>query len=147
MATDGHGLRDLIIRHGWTRMDTVFCPRKFRVFRGHPCQNKERKMENEFEVTVRQTLVKTTSVFTDAVHECVERDYDATTGRYEYASSVEPDCDLEELFAEQQRSPLEIIRCCEQICKELLSEGRRRCAKVDLADLRIDCEYWEEERG
>ena len=24
MDTDGHGLRDLIIRHGWTRMDTVF---------------------------------------------------------------------------------------------------------------------------
>ena len=39
-------------------------------------------MENEFEVTVRQTLVKTASVFTDAVHECVERDYDATTGGY-----------------------------------------------------------------
>ena len=104
-------------------------------------------MENEFEVTVRQTLVKTTSVFTDAVHDCVERDYDATTGRYEYSSSAEPDCDLEELFAEQQRSPLEIIRCCEQICKQLLSEGRRRCAKVDLAELRIDCENWEEERS
>ena len=103
-------------------------------------------MENEFEVTVRQTLTKTTSVFTDAVHECVERDYDATTGRYEYTSSAEPDCDLMELFAEQQRSALEIIRCCEQICKELLSEGRRRCAKVDLAELRQDCEYWEEER-
>ena len=24
MDTDRHGLRDLIIRHGWTRMDTVF---------------------------------------------------------------------------------------------------------------------------
>ena len=37
-------------------------------------------MENEFEVTVSQTLVKTTSVFTDNVHQCVERDYDATAG-------------------------------------------------------------------
>ena len=93
-------------------------------------------MENEFEVTVSQTLVKTTSVFTDNVHQCVERDYDATAGGYAY---------LSELFSEQQRSALEIIQCCEQICKQLLSEGRRRCAKVDLADLRHDCEYWEEE--
>ena len=134
------------------RLKIKFQGKKTVSIRVHPClkkncQNKRRKMENEFEVTVRQTLVKTTSVFTDAVHECVERDYDATTGRYEYTSSAEPDCDLEELFAEQQRSPLEIIRCCEQICKQLLSEGRRRCAKVDLADLRIDCENWEEERS
>ena len=33
--------RGVIFRHGWTRMDTVFSPRKFRVFRGHPCQKKE----------------------------------------------------------------------------------------------------------
>ena len=38
-------------------------------------------MENEFEVTVRQTLVKTTSVFTDAVHECVERDGEVIPAR------------------------------------------------------------------
>ena len=102
-------------------------------------------MENEFEVTVRQTLTKTTSVFTEAVHQCVERDYDATAGGYAYTSFAEPDCDLRELFAEQQRSALEIIQCCERICKQLLDEGRRRCAKVDLAELRHDCEYWENE--
>ena len=102
-------------------------------------------MENEFEVTVRQTLVKTTSVFTDAVHQCVERDYDATAGGYAYTSFAEPDDNLSELFGEQQRSALEIIRCCEQICKQLLDEGRRRCAKVNLAELRHDCEYWENE--
>ena len=103
-------------------------------------------MENEFEVTVSQTLVKTTSVFTDNVHQCVERDYDATAGGYAYTSSVEPDCDLSELFSEQQRSALEIIQCCEQICKQLLSEGRRRCAKVDLSELYHDCEGWENEK-
>ena len=102
-------------------------------------------MEQEFEVTVRQTLVKSTSVFTDAVHQCVERDYDATAGGYAYTSFDEPDGDLMELFSEQQRSALEIIRCCEQICKQLLDEGRQRCAKVDLADLRHDCCDWEEE--
>ena len=96
-------------------------------------------------MTVRQTLTKTTSVFTEAVHQCVEREYDAMAGGYAYTSFAEPDCDLRELFAEQQRSALEIIQCCERICKQLLDEGRRRCAKVDLAELRHDCEYWENE--
>ena len=103
-------------------------------------------MENEFEVTVRQTLAKTTSVFTGAVHECVERDYDAMAGGYAYTSFAEPDCDLGELFAEQQRSALEIIRDCERICKQLVDEGRRRCAKVDLSELYHDCEGWENEK-
>ena len=103
-------------------------------------------MENEFEVTVRQTLAKTTSVFTEAVHQCVERDYDATAGGYAYTSFAEPDCDLGELFAEQQRSALEIIRDCERICKQLVDEGRRRCAKVDLSELYHDCEGWENEK-
>ena len=103
-------------------------------------------MENEFEVTVRQTLTKTTSVFTEAVHQCVERDYDAMAGGYAYTSFAEPDCDLGELFAEQQRSALEIIRDCERICKQLVDEGRRRCAKVDLSELYHDCEGWENEK-
>ena len=103
-------------------------------------------MENEFEVTVRQTLAKTTSVFTEAVHQCVERDYDAMAGGYAYTSFAEPDCDLGELFAEQQRSALEIIRDCERICKQLVDEGRRRCAKVDLSELYHDCEGWENEK-
>ena len=102
-------------------------------------------MENEFEVTVRQTLAKTTSVFTGAVHQCVERDYDAMAGGYAYTSFAEPDCDLGELFAEQQRSALEIIRDCERICKQLVDEGRRSCAKVDLVELHHDCENWENE--
>ena len=103
-------------------------------------------MENEFEVTVRQTLAKTTSVFTGAVHECVERDYDAMVGGYAYTSFAEPDCNLDELFAEQQRSALEIIRDCERICKQLVDEGRRSCAKVDLSELYHDCEGWENEK-
>ena len=97
-------------------------------------------MENEFEVTVRQTLAKTTSVFTEAVHECVERDYDAMAGGYAYTSFAEPDCNLDELFAE------EIIRDCERICKQLVDEGRRSCAKVDLSELYHDCENWENEK-
>ena len=101
-------------------------------------------MENEFEVTVRQTLVKTTSVFTEAVHQCVERDYDATTSGYAYTSFAEPDCDLGELFAEQQRSALEIIRECEKIVNQLIKDGKLSYAGVSLNRLLDSCVGWEE---
>ncbi len=101
-------------------------------------------MENEFEVTVRQTLAKTTSVFTDAVHQCVERDYDATAGGYTYTSFAEPDCDLGELFAEQQRSALEIIRDCEKIANQLIKDGKHFYAGVSLNRLLDSCAGWEE---
>ena len=101
-------------------------------------------MENEFEVTVRQTLTKTTSVFTEAVHECVERDYDAMAGGYAYTSFAEPDCNLDELFAEQQRSALEIIRDCEKIAHQLIKDGKLSYAGVSLNRLLDSCAGWEE---
>ena len=101
-------------------------------------------MENEFEVTVRQTLAKTTSVFTEAVHQCVERDYDAMAGSYAYTSFAEPDCDLSELFAEQQRSALEIIRDCEKIAHQLIKDGKLSYAGVSLNRLLDSCAGWEE---
>ena len=101
-------------------------------------------MENEFEVTVRQTLVKTTSVFTETVHQCVERDYDATAGGYAYTSFVEPDENLETLFGEQQRSALEIIRDCEKIANQLIKDGKHFYAGVCLNRLLDSCAGWEE---
>ena len=57
MATDGHGLRDLIIRHGWTRMATEFLKLKIKFqgkktvsIRGHPCQKKKKKYESNAEI-------------------------------------------------------------------------------------------------
>ena len=81
-------------------------------------------MEEEFEVLVSEKLIKTTSVFTSNVHTCVDRDYDAATGRYEYSSTVEPDGDLKEVFEQQQRSALKII--------------------IRIADLHYDCSDWEQ---
>ena len=101
-------------------------------------------MENEFEVTVRQTLVKTKSVFTESVHQCVERDYAETAGGYAYTSFAEPDCDLGELFAEQQRSALEIIRECEKIVNQLIKDGKLSYAGVSLNRLLDSCVGWEE---
>ena len=101
-------------------------------------------MEEEFEVSVTEKLIKTTSVFTSNVHTCVDRDYDAATGRYEYTSAVEPDGDLKEVFEQQQRSALKIIECCEKLCAQLLKDGKRIYAGIRIADLHYDCSDWEQ---
>ena len=94
-----------------------------------------KEMEEEFEVLVTEKLIKTTSVFTSNVHTCVDRDYDAATGRYEYSSTVEPDGNLKEVFEQQQRSALKIIECCEKLCAQLLKDGKRIYADIKIADL------------
>ena len=101
-------------------------------------------MEEEFEVLVTEKLIKTTSVFTSNVHTCVDRDYDASTGRYEFSSTVEPDGNLKEVFEDQQRSALKIIECCEMICAQLLKDGKRVYADIRIADLHYDCSDWEQ---
>ena len=103
-----------------------------------------KEMEEEFEVLVSEKLIKTTSVFTSNVHTCVDRDYDAATGRYEYSSTVEPDGNLKEVFEEQQRSALKIIECCEKLCAQLLKDGKRIYADIKIADLHYDCSDWEQ---
>ena len=101
-------------------------------------------MEEEFEVLVTEKLIKTTSVFTSNVHTCVDRDYDAATGRYEYSSTVEPDGNLKDVFEQQQRSALKIIECCEKLCAQLLKDGKRIYADIKIADLHYDCSDWEQ---
>ena len=103
-----------------------------------------KEMEEEFEVLVTEKLIKTTSVFTSNVHTCVDRDYDAATGRYEYSSTVEPDGNLKDVFEQQQRSALKIIECCEKLCAQLLKDGKRIYADIRIADLHYDCSDWEQ---
>ena len=103
-----------------------------------------KEMEEEFEVLVTEKLIKTTSVFTSNVHTCVDRDYDAATGRYEYSSTVEPDGNLKDVFEQQQRSALKIIECCEKLCAQLLKDGKRIYAGIRIADLHYDCSDWEQ---
>ena len=100
--------------------------------------------ELEIEVTVSQTLVKTTSVFAANTHVCVDRDYDATAGGYVYTACRECDDDVVKLFHQQYRTPLEIIQSCEKICEQLKRDGHRVYAGIRIADLSIDCDDWNE---
>ena len=112
-------------------------------------------MEQEINVTARGVLVKeNTTIWGSEGHTCVEWDINPNTGRREPSGYWESDDNLEELFRSQQRSPIEIISCCEWICGQLLKEGRNflhyellpgKKRVINLYDLRVDCEGWSEE--
>ena len=112
--------------------------------------------ENELEktVTARAVLVKETTVFGGESHTCVEYETDPDTGRRVPIAYRESDESDEELFRQTYRSPIEIIMCCEWICRQLLKEGRNflkyelkpgHTRTVNVRDLSMDCEGWEEE--
>lgn len=110
--------------------------------------------EREKAVTARAVLVKDTSVFCDEGHTCVEWEIDPDTGRRIPSAYFESDYSDEELFRQQYRSPVEIIMCCEWICQQLVKEGRNflhyevmpgHPRTINLRDLRIDCQDWDEE--
>ena len=103
--------------------------------------------ELEIEVTVSQTLTKTETVWTPNYHVETDRDYDATTGSYEYTASREPNDDIDELFRQQYRMPLEIIRCCKKICEQLEKDGHCVYAGIRIPDLSLDCDGWDEEEN
>ena len=53
--------------------------------------------------------------------------------------------DIMELYREQQRTPLEIIGCCERILKWLLKKGIYNFENISLSQLRSECLGWCEE--
>ena len=108
-------------------------------------RNEEMNEAYEVDVSVRQTLVKETVVEVYGQHTCVEREWDACEGRYVSICSTEVDDDLTERFREQQRTALEVINCCARLVEQLMKDGHRWFAHIDLARLKSDCSNWEEE--
>lgn len=110
--------------------------------------------EPEIDVTARAVLKKETTMFGGESHTCVEYEIDPDTGRRVPIMYRENDESEEDLFRQQYRSPGEIIMCCEWICRQLLKEGRDflkyelipgHTRVINLRDLVMDCEGWEEE--
>ena len=98
----------------------------------------------EVDVTAKSTLIKETVVETSERHTVVEREIEAD-GSYSTIAYEEPEIDLKDAFESEQRRPIEIIRDCEKICKELAKNGMRFYAGIYLPTLVDDCEGWEEE--
>ncbi len=100
--------------------------------------------EREKAVTARAVLVKDASVWGSEGHVCVEYEYDPDTGRREPVAFWESDEEEEDLFRQQHRSPIEIIMCCEQICRQLMKDGNTSYAGMSLANMICDCQDWDE---
>jgi hypothetical protein len=103
----------------------------------------ERPLE-EIDVTVKTSLIKETVVETSEGHMVCETEIEPD-GTRSHVSFFEPDVDLTEVFLNEHRSAIQIIRDCEKICKELVKNGMRFYAGIYLSSLVDDCNDWEEE--
>ena len=102
-------------------------------------------MEEDIEVIARQTLSKKTVLCGCSTHACVEYEINPDTGRYERLGYTEVDDDLKELFKNHERTPLEIIRCCEKIVERMIHFKRFYFAGIYLPMLRAECQEWDED--
>ncbi len=102
-------------------------------------------MEEGIEIIARQTLSKKTELYGCSTHTCVEYEINPDTCRYERMCETEVDDDLEECFKAQKRTPLDIIRDCQEICKRMIHFKRYHFADIYLPRLVHDCEEWDEE--
>ena len=89
----------------------------------------------ETEVTVKTTLIKETVIESE-----IEPD-----GSINRIAFVEPDNDLLGEYDLQYRRPIQIIRDCEIIARQLVADGKYFYAHVYLPSLIDDCQDWEEE--
>ena len=109
-----------------------------------PCAPYNERPLEEVDVTVKTSLIKETVVETSEGHWVHETEIEPD-GTRSHVSFFEPDVDLTEAFLNAHRRPIQIIRDCEKICKELITNGMRFYAGIYRSSLADDCEDWEEE--
>jgi hypothetical protein len=97
----------------------------------------------EIEVTATATLVKETVVLGSGKHTCTECEIEPDGSR-SYVSFTESDDDVRELFRDQDMTPAEIFRKCEKVVSQLVTDGHRFYAHVNLHSLLDALDGWEE---
>ena len=102
-------------------------------------------MEEDIEVIARQTLSKKKVLCGCSTHTCVEYEINPDTGRYEGSGYTEVDDDLKECFMAQERTPLDIIRCCKDIVERMIQFKRYYFAGIYLPTLCAECQEWDED--
>ena len=98
----------------------------------------------EIEVTAKATLIKETVVLGSGTHICTECEIEPD-GTRSYVSFSESDDDVQELFREQEKSPIELITALEKIVTQLMKSKKLRFyARYNLKELLDACAGWEE---
>ena len=103
----------------------------------------ERPLE-EVDVTVKTSLIKETMVETSEGHWVQETEIEPDGSR-STVGFYETDEDLKETFLNAHRSAIQIIRDCQTIARQLVTDGKCFYAHIYLPSLIDDCEDWEEE--
>jgi len=98
----------------------------------------------EIEVTAKATLIKETVVLGSGTHSCTECEIEPD-GTRSYVSFTETDDDVQELFRDQEKSPIELITALEKIVTQLMKSKKLRFyARYNLKELLDACAGWEE---
>ena len=103
----------------------------------------ERPLE-EVDVTVKTSLIKETVIETSEGHWVQETEIEPD-GTRSTVSFYETDEDLKETFLNAHRSAIQIIRDCQTIARQLVTDGKCFYAHIYLPSLIDDCDDWEEE--
>ena len=98
----------------------------------------------ETEITVSSKLIKETVIETCETHMVLESEIEPD-GSISRNAFVEPDNDLLGEYDLRYRRPIQIIRDCQTIARQLVADGKCFYAHVYLPTLIDDCEDWEEE--
>lgn len=104
--------------------------------------NEPRSMETE--ITVSSKLIKEAVIETCETHTVIESEIEPD-GSISRNAFVEPDNDLLGEYDLRYRRPIQIIRDCQTIARQLVADGKCFYAHVYLPTLIDDCEDWEEE--
>ena len=91
--------------------------------------------EKEFDVTISQTLSKSTSIYTQDY----QPEYDEENGHV-YADTSQTD--WKKAYNDAAMTPLDIIQSAEKIAKALLEEGKTRFAGIYLKSFVEECQDW-----
>ena len=103
----------------------------------------ERPLEG-VDVTVKTSLIKETVIETSEGHWVQETEIEPD-GTRSTVSFYETDEDLKETFLNAHRSAIQIIRDCQTIARQLVTDGKCFYAHIYLPSLIDDCDDWEEE--
>ena len=101
-------------------------------------------VDTETNVFVTTKMVKAFGLLNVHRHVCTEYEIDPDTGRRVPYHFTEAD-DLAEAFDAQERHLDEVLLRCFRVCEQLIIDGHRFYANINIPNLMEECSDWGEE--
>lgn len=100
--------------------------------------------ERDFCVTISQSLSKSTIVTTNDYIPCVEEGCDDGVGYHDEWADTS-DTDWKKVYSDCSMTPLDIIKACESLAKQLLEQGVTCVGPYNMESLIEECQDWDED--